>query len=258
MKPRAVAAAAVALLAAGIVATMAVRERGYAWHLPAGVPEPPVPADNPMSAAKVALGRRLFYDTRLSVNGTTSCATCHRQELAFTDGRARAVGATGEVHSRGAMTLANAGYASRLMWANPLLDRLEVQALTPMFGEDPVEMGMAGREAEIVALISTDEGYRAAFREAFPADADPWSVLSVVRAISAFVRSIVSFDSPYDRYLRGDQTALTASAARGMELFFSERLECFHCHGGFNFTDSSTHANALVAPFGFQIGRAHV
>lgn len=252
MRRKAAAAVSAALVTAGLVAVTALIDRGYDWRLPEGIPEPPVPADNPMSDTKVALGRRLFYDTRLSVNGTMACSTCHRQELAFTDGRARSVGATGEVHPRGAMTLVNAGYASRLTWANPLLDRLEVQALTPMFGEDPVEMGMAGREAEIVELIRADEGYREAFREAFPADRDPWSVLNVVRAMSAFVRSIISFDSAYDRYLRGDESAMSEAAVRGMGLFFSERLECFHCHGGFNFTDSSTHADAVTAPFGFH------
>ncbi|HLT90715.1 MAG TPA: di-heme enzyme [Woeseiaceae bacterium] len=253
MRPFAVAAAAVALAAAaGVAALLVAGREGYEWTLPAGVPPPPVPDDNPMSAAKVELGRRLFYDTRLSVNGSMACATCHRQELAFTDGRARSIGATGEVHPRGAMTLANAGYASRLTWANPLLDTLEVQALTPLFGDDPVEMGMAGREADIVELVRSDPWYRAAFEEAFPSDAKPWSTLNVVRAIAAFVRTIVSFDSPYDRYLRGDESALSPSAVRGMQLFFSERLECFHCHGGFNFTDSSTHANAIVTPFGFH------
>jgi cytochrome c peroxidase len=249
---RRIVAAGVLVAAVAVLGVLALRPQGYAWQLPEGVPPPPVPADNPMSEAKVELGRRLFYDTRLSINGTMACATCHRQELAFTDGRARSVGATGEVHPRGAMTLANAGYASRLTWANPLLDSLEVQALTPLFGDDPVEMGLGGREAEVARLLRSDPYYRDAFAEAFPSDAEPWSTLNMVRAIAAFVRSIVSFDSPYDRYLRGDESALSAAAVRGMQLFFSEELECFHCHGGFNFTDSSTHANAVVAPFGFH------
>lgn len=226
--------------------------RGYQWRLPDDVPRPPVPADNPMSDVKVALGRKLFYDPRLSVNGTTSCATCHRQALAFTDGRERAVGATGDTHPRGSMSLVNVAYASRLTWANHLLDRLEIQALTPMFGEEPVEMGMAGKDADVVALLRSDPGYSEAFAEAFPNDADPRSILNTVRAIAAFVRTIVSFDSPYDRYLRGDESALSNSQVRGMQLFFSERLECFHCHGGLNFTDSSTHADAVVESVGFH------
>ena len=92
-------------------------EGDYEWHLPAGFPKPKVPDDNPMSVAKVELGRRLFYDTRLSGNGTYSCASCHDPKRAFTDGRAQAVGATGQTHPRGAMSLANIGYASSLTWA---------------------------------------------------------------------------------------------------------------------------------------------
>jgi cytochrome c peroxidase len=224
----------------------------YEWNLPDGLPLPVVPADNPMSEAKVALGRRLFYDARLSVNGATSCATCHVQRLAFTDGRAQAVGATGELHPRGSMTLVNAAYSARLTWANHLLDTLEVQALTPMFGEQPIEMGMAGREASVIEMLRNDEHYRDAFPEAFAGDSDPYSILNTVRALASFVRTIVSFDSPYDRYLSGDSEALTAGQVRGMNLFFSERLECFHCHGGFNFTDSSTHSDTLMQSVGFH------
>jgi len=225
---------------------------GYEWNLPDGLPLPVVPVDNPMSEVKVALGRRLFYDTRLSVNGATACATCHVQRLAFTDGRTQAVGATGELHPRGSMTLVNAAYSARLTWANHLLDTLEVQALTPMFGEQPIEMGMAGREASVIEMLRNDEHYRDAFPEAFAGDSDPYSILNAVRALASFVRTIVSFDSPYDRYLSGDSKALTAGQVRGMNLFFSERLECFHCHGGFNFTDSSTHSDTLVQSVGFH------
>jgi cytochrome c peroxidase len=205
-----------------------------------------------MSAAKVELGRWLFYDNRLSVNNTMSCASCHIQALAFTDGKARSIGATGAVHPRGAMALVNSAYASRLTWANPLLDKLEDQALTPLLGDNPVEMGMGGREADIGALLQHEQRYRQLVEVAFSSDANPYSVLNAVRAIAAFVRTIVSFDAPYDRYLVGDVAAMPAPAVRGMELFFSERLECFHCHGGFNFTDSSTHANASVESVGFH------
>lgn len=250
-----VARITVSLAIAAVIAVAAFSifgSRDYQWTLPEGVPLPAVPADNPMSDAKVELGRHLFYERRLSVTGAISCATCHIQSLAFTDGRARSVGATGEMHPRGSMTLVNAAYAGRLTWANHLLDTLEVQALTPMFGEQPVEMGMAGREGEIIRSLRDDEYYANAFPAAFPGDQDPWSVLNVVRALASFVRTIVSFDSPYDRWLRGDHGALEPEQVRGMDLFFSERLECFHCHGGFNFTDSSTHANSLVESVGFH------
>ena len=227
-------------------------DRDYQWPLAEHMPRPDVPADNPMSAAKVELGRRLFYDTRLSVNGTTSCAICHIQALAFTDGKPRAIGATGEIHPRGSMSLINVAYASRLTWANPLLEHLEDQALTPMFGDNPIEMGMGGRETELTNLLRDDAVYKSALPRVFADDADPYSVLNAVRAIAAFVRSIVSFDSAYDRFLADDATALDESSQRGMDLFFSERLECFHCHGGFNFTDSTTHENSRVDRVGFH------
>jgi cytochrome c peroxidase len=250
VKSAALAAAAILGLAALVL--LGRSERDYRWALPDGAPVPSVPADNPMSAIKVELGRWLFYDTRLSINGSMSCSSCHFQRLAFTDARARAVGATGELHPRGSMSLVNAAYASRLTWANHLLDRLEVQALTPMFGENPVEMGMAGREDDIVDLLRAESRYSKLMPQAFPDDDDPFSVLNAVRAIASFIRSIVSFESPYDRYQRGDQEAMSPSQIRGMQLFFSEKTECFHCHGGFNFTDSSTHENLVIESVGFH------
>jgi cytochrome c peroxidase len=227
-------------------------QRDYQWQIDPNVPLPDVPIDNPMSDIKVELGRRLFYDNRLSVNNTMSCASCHIQALAFTDAKARAVGATGAVHPRSSMTLVNVAYASRLTWANQLLSHLEDQALTPLFGDNPVEMGMSGHEDDLVAMLKADGHYAELLPKAFPADEDPFSVVNVVRSISTFVRTIVSFDTPYDRYLEGDEGALSAQALLGMELFFSERLECFHCHGGFNFTDSTTHANANVDRIGYH------
>jgi len=227
-------------------------QRDYQWQIAPNAPLPDVPIDNPMSDIKVELGRRLFYDNRLSVNNTMSCASCHIQALAFTDAKARAVGATGAVHPRSSMTLVNVAYASRLTWANQLLSHLEDQALTPLFGDNPVEMGMSGHEEDLVAMLKADEHYAELLPKAFPADEDPFSVVNVVRSISTFVRTIISFDAPYDRYLEGDEGALSAQALLGMELFFSERLECFHCHGGFNFTDSTTHANANVDRIGYH------
>lgn len=218
------------------------------WRLPAAVPPPPVPADNPMTAARVALGRALFYDTRLSVNGSVACATCHQQRLAFTDGRARSPGATGELTPRSAMSLVNAAYNTTFDWANPAVTRLEHQMLTPLFGEDPIEMGLAGQQQRVLAELGADPDYVRQFAAAFPADEQPFRWQNVIAAIASFVRGIVSYDSPYDRYVRGDNAALTAAAVRGLELFLSEDLECFHCHGGFNFTDSSTHDPAAGPP----------
>lgn len=247
-----VAAALVLAIAIAGIGYWALSGGDYGWPVAEDMPLPAVPADNPMSATKVELGRWLFYDTRLSVTGSMSCATCHIQALAFTDGKPRSVGATGEVHPRGAMTLVNAAYASRLTWANSLLATLEDQALVPLLGDDPVEMGMGGREGQIAAMLRNDPRYSEWMQKAFSDDADPYSVLNAIRAIAAFTRTIISFDSPYDRYLAGDNEALGDAAVRGMDLFFSERLECFHCHGGFNFTDSSTHVDATVERIGYH------
>jgi cytochrome c peroxidase len=209
----------------------------YDWSLPPGFPFPNVPRDSPMTAEKVELGRHLFYDKRLSLNQTQSCATCHRQDLAFTDGRAHGFGSTGESHPRGPMSLVNVAYSSALTWANPNVRRLEDQALVPMFGEDPVELGMTGKEDLLARRLKAVSSYQELFSAAFPGEADPFTVANITKAIASFERTILSGDSPYDRYKNGDDpAAITEPAKRGEALFFSERLECFHCHGGFNFT----------------------
>lgn len=214
----------------------------WEWNLPANFPIPPVPADNPMSEAKVELGRRLFYDKRLSANETQSCASCHQQAFAFSEPRAQAVGSTGEHHRRSTMSLANVAYASTLTWASPTLLTLEAQAMVPLFGEDPLELGMGGKEQLLLDRLAADPRYPEMFAAAFPEEANPISVGSLVRALGAFQRTLISANSPYDRYVRGETDALSESAKRGMELFFSETAECFHCHGGFNLSDATDHS----------------
>jgi cytochrome c peroxidase len=214
----------------------------WVWDLPENILPPRVPEDNPMSAAKVELGRFLFYDNRLSANQTQSCSGCHQQELAFSDGLKRAEGSTGEIHPRNSMMLANVGYAASLTWANNVLDKLEEQALVPMFGETPVELGMAGMEDELLRRIRDDERYPEMFAAAFPEEEDPIVLGNITKAIGAFQRQLLSFDSKYDRWNRRDKTALNESEQRGLALFFGERLECFHCHGGFLLSQASDHA----------------
>jgi cytochrome c peroxidase len=215
----------------------------YEWKLPPGFPVPRVPADNPMTAAKAELGRYLFYDKRLSGNQKQSCASCHQQSRAFTDGRAQAAGSTGEAHPRSSMTLANVAYLPVLGWANPTLTRLEDQALAPLFGDNPVELGMKGQEELLLSRLKTVPEYRRLFPAAFPDLADPFTITSAVRALAAFERTILSGDSPYDRYWRGtDPEALSPAAKQGEFLFFSERFQCFHCHGGLNFANAEDFA----------------
>lgn len=212
------------------------------WGLPPGYPKPKVPETNPMSVKKVELGRRLFFDNRLSSNQTQSCGSCHEPQKAFTDGRARGLGSTGELHPRGPMSIVNVAYLSALTWGNPLLDKLEDQALVPLFGEFPVELGLAGQEDLLLERLNADKDYPNSFAKAFPDEQEAISLVTIVNALSAFQRSVISYRSPYDHYnYGGDPNALSAAAKRGKELFFSEKLECFHCHGGFNFSDSVQH-----------------
>ncbi len=215
----------------------------YHWNLPPGLPAPLVPSDNPMSAAKVDLGRHLFYDKRLSLNQEQACAGCHEQSRAFTDGRARAVGSTGEMHSRSAMSLVNVAYVPALGWANPELTELEAQALVPMFGDNPVELGMKGQEELLLARLKQAPEYQRLFPAAFPDEEAPFTIASVVRALASFERTILSGDSPYDRYWRGDDPdAISAAAKQGEYLFLSERFQCFHCHGGLNLANAEDFA----------------
>jgi cytochrome c peroxidase len=188
-----------------------------------------------MTLAKVELGRRLFYDTRLSANGTFACATCHRPERAFTDGRRHAIGSTGEAHVRNTMALVNVAYNASYGWADAERRSLEAQMAVPMFNEHPIELGLAGHEAEVVTRFAADPEDAARFRDAFPDDDPAVSLPNIVKAIASFERTLISGDSPLDRYLyRDDRTAMSPAALRGMKLFFSERLRCAECHGTFN------------------------
>jgi cytochrome c peroxidase len=219
----------------------------YVWRLPPGIPEPVVPADNPMSDAKVELGRRLFYDTRLSFNQTYACASCHQQPRAFTDGRAQAVGSTGGVHPRSAMSLANVAYNTSYGWADSSLRSLEAQMRVPLLNEHPIEMGLTGHEDDIVRRFDSRDD-RPRFAAAFPSDPSP-SLAHIIKAIASFERTIVSGNSALDRYLyRDDRTALAAPAVNGMTLFFSSRLRCSECHGGFNLSGPSDFAVAKTHP----------
>jgi len=207
----------------------------YPWELPGGFPYPRVPADNPMTVARVELGRHLFYDSRLSGNETQSCASCHQQDRAFTDGLPRAIGSTGELHPRNSQSLANVGYQPVLNWANPNMTRLSHQAVIPIFGEEPVELGLPSQE-EMSTRLRGVPTYQQLFAEAFPEEEDPFTLQNVTRALASFQRTLISGEAPVDRHRQGDRTALTPSARLGEVLFFSERLECFHCHGGLFFT----------------------
>lgn len=221
----------------GAAVTLSARA-SYQWDLPAGVEPPPVPADAAMSPALVSLGRHLFYDTRLSGNGTQACATCHEQARAFTDGRPHGIGSTGQAHTRNSMSLVNVAYAETLTWAHPLLTSLEAQALVPMFGAAPVELGLSTTDTEWLDRLNADATYQRLTVAAFPGTTG-LTLSHVTRALAGFERSLVSMRSPYDRYhFDRDDGAISDAAKRGELLFHSRPLSCFTCHGGVHFSDS--------------------
>ena len=171
-----------------------------------------------MTRAKVELGRRLFYDPRLSGNGRQSCSSCHQQDKAFTDGRARAVGSTGELHPRSALSLANVAYNATLAWANPSLVTIEKQMEVPLFGERPVEMGITdANRATVIRRLVRDPRYRTMFAAAFPRQAKPVDLTNVIKAIASFQRTMISGDSRYDRHLAGKDAASAAREIAGQE-----------------------------------------
>ena len=235
------AAASVTLArVAGIDQLEEVAQGDWAWTIPDGFPEPVVPSDNPMGAAKVKLGRYLFYDQRMSVNGRGSCSTCHIQSRGFADSRPVAIGVTGERHPRRAMPLANVAYFGLFNWANPTVHRLEDQSKTPLFGTHPVELGLSEND-RFLKVLQSDGVYRGLFPAAFPGESGSWNFEHVRKSLAAFERVLLSGSSPYDRYhFGGDEKAISESAKRGEDLFFHQPFNCRRCHGGFTFGGGPT------------------
>ncbi|CAH1552272.1 MbnH family di-heme enzyme [Vibrio rotiferianus] len=204
------------------------------------LPPPKEPADNPATEEKFQLGRHLFYDKKLSGNQTMSCESCHQQALAFSDGVKVPTGSTGEVLHRNSQTLTNIAYNASYTWANPILKEIEQQLVIPLFGEFPVEMGIndANRE-EILNRFRRETAYQNMFNAAFPNEQDAVTFPNVIKALAVFNRALISKDSDFDR------GTMSSSAMRGQDLFNSEKMECFHCHNGFNFSDSTLHDDSV-------------
>ncbi|WP_157219700.1 cytochrome-c peroxidase [Flavisphingomonas formosensis] len=201
----------------------------WRWALPAGVAQPPVPPDNPMSAARVELGRRLFYEADLSRDGTMACATCHEQRRGFADGNRTHAGVTGEPGRRNVPGLANVAWARTLTWADPRLTTLEAQVAVPVRGEHPVEMGMKGQEGEMARRLAADSCYRRMFRKAFPSESGRIDMGTISAALAAFERTLIARNAPWDRFLRGESGAMPAAARAGAALF---TVHCASCHDG--------------------------
>lgn len=198
--------------------TDAVAPAGF----PAGTIAQTAPPDNPLTEARARLGRRLFYETNLSRTGEISCASCHRQEYAFSDPNGVSVGVEERRGTRNAPALVNLAWSERFFW-DGRASSLEEQAGKPL--ENALEMDLPLDEA--VARLSAEPSYVKDFESAF---GEPITTDNLRKAIASFMRVLVSASSPYDRHLAGDDGDFGAAALRGEELFFGEQAECFHCH----------------------------
>lgn len=193
------------------------------------------PADNPTTPEKAELGRMLFFDPVLSENDDIACATCHHPDRGFSDGRPTAVGMTGVDLPRNAPTLWNVAYVQSLFW-DGRTNSLEDQALVPLTHAD--EMGV-GDPATMAAQLAAIPEYVALFDAAFGGGAAAVTPDNVARALAAFQRTLISNDSPFDRYAAGDFDALTSQQRRGLALFRSGALRCFECHGAPTFASDT-------------------
>jgi cytochrome c peroxidase len=192
----------------------------------------PVPEDNPITPDKVALGRQLYYDARLSADGTRSCYSCHVCEHGLTDGKPVAEGALGKVLTRSSPSLWNIAYHAELYWDGRSAS-LEKQAMAAWTGGN-----MGAKPEEIVAKLNGIEAYRTQFQNVFGSDATPDNV---VQAISAYERTyLFCSDTAYDRWQTGDASAVSDAAKRGAELFVA-KAGCGNCHSGSLFTDMKYH-----------------
>lgn len=215
---------------------------GYIVKTPRHFPPVPIPADNPMSAIKVELGRKLFYDTRLSSDNTIACSSCHLQKFAFSDGgKALSAGVEGRLGTRNAPSLGNIGYRTSLFWEGGS-PRLELQTIGPITSH--LEMNMEPKQ--LVAKLKKIKEYPVLFKKNFD---DGISMLNITKAISAFERTMISSNSAWDSYRLGNKTALSESAKRGLALFNTEKADCFHCHTGHNFTTEEVRNNGLYTVY---------
>lgn len=192
----------------------------------------PIPADNPMTPEKVALGRQLFFDERLSIDGSKSCYSCHVCEHGLTDGLPKAIGAGNKQLPRSSPTLWNIGYHKEFYW-DGRSGSLEAQAMAAWKGGN---MGVGEKTGEIVAKINALQGYKTQFQNVFQSDA---TAENMMKAISAYERTIISGDTAWDRWKAGDNTAISMSAYRGWNIF--QAIKCNNCHDGVLFTDQQYH-----------------
>lgn len=213
-------------------------EKTYELEIPEGFPVPIYPKDNALSAARVALGKKLFYDPLLSRDSSISCNSCHKQEFAFTDPKPISPGVENRLGKRNAMSLVNVAYG-KMMNRDGGVPKLDLQAIVPIETEE--EMDFSAQE--IAERLNQMPDYQKLFKKAYDREADAFTI---TRALGAFQRTLISGNSPYDQYeFQGIAHALNAQELRGKALFFSDRLNCTTCHSGFNFSAGTFANNGL-------------
>jgi cytochrome c peroxidase len=224
---------AVVCLGVGLLGGAAARGQSSSpFPVPLGLKPVPVPADNPMTPEKVALGKQLYFDPRLSVDDTISCASCHDPKKGWSNGERFATGVRGQVGGRNAPTIINAAYSELQFW-DGRARLLEGQALGPI--QNPIEMDH--KIEDCVAKLNKIPGYREQFRKVFGTEV---TAENLAKAIAAFERTVLSGNAPYDRFKAGDAQALSEAAQRGMKIFFGKG-HCAACHSGPNFSDHAFH-----------------
>jgi cytochrome c peroxidase len=194
---------------------------------------PDFPATNRYTDARALLGRTLFFDPRLSGSKVISCATCHNPGFAWADGLPKGIGDGMKPLKRHTPTILNSAYGDLMFW-DGRADSLEAQALGPI--QSPVEMNMPLGQA--VQRVSSLPGYRPMFERAYPGE--PVCGETIAKAIATFERTVVSGEAPFDRWIAGDEDAISDSAKRGFDLF-NHKAGCVQCHSGWNFTDAGFH-----------------
>ena len=228
---------AILLLIAGAVGVEAASQEVYEPKIPLGLDEEGfvVPADNPITNNKIELGRFLFFDKRMSQDNTISCSTCHIPVLAFTDGQPVSTGISHQQGGRSAPTAINRGFSKVQFW-DGRAPTLEAQSVGPL--SNSIEHGFPDNNA-VVAKINQIKGYKKLFTNAF--GTDTITIGHVGKAIASFQRTLISGNSPFDRFdYNGEENAISESAKRGKKLFF-DKARCNLCHFGTNFSDEKFH-----------------
>lgn len=221
--------------ALGLSVTGSDAAEAYKLKMPSGLQDDAayIPPDNPLTTDKINLGKALYFDTRLSADGTIACATCHAPDKGFSDGRPTSTGIKGQVGGRSAPVTINRLFSQDQFW-DGRSPSLEDQALGPV--QNPIEMGhtLPG----MIATLDKVQGYKEQFKKAFGTGV---TKEGVAQAIASFERTLLCGNSAFDKFEAGDKKALSVSAQRGLTLFRGKKANCVACHTGFNFTDEGYH-----------------